>query len=158
LLDSVVRGEETWCFQYDPQTKRQSMEWILKASRHKKFWFQKSKNRDVNHTLWKSGNHSQRICSTRSDSEWGIIDGSIVSFGSKNLLVRPQFQEKGSWFLLHDNVRPHCSINKAVFGKTRDSRTKSPPPFSWSLPTTLFLIPQNQIHSTREKNWRHRGH
>jgi hypothetical protein len=26
LLDSVVRGEETWCFQYDPQTKRQSME------------------------------------------------------------------------------------------------------------------------------------
>jgi hypothetical protein len=27
LLDSIVTGDETWCFQYDPQTKRQSLEW-----------------------------------------------------------------------------------------------------------------------------------
>jgi hypothetical protein len=46
LLDSTVMGEETWCFQYDPQTKRQSMEWHWPSSpRHKKFRFQKSKNK-----------------------------------------------------------------------------------------------------------------
>jgi hypothetical protein len=27
LLDSVVMGDEPWCFQYDPQTKRWSMKW-----------------------------------------------------------------------------------------------------------------------------------
>jgi hypothetical protein len=27
LLDSVVTGDKAWCFQYDPQTKRQRMEW-----------------------------------------------------------------------------------------------------------------------------------
>jgi hypothetical protein len=26
FLDSIVTGEETWCFRYDPQTRRQSME------------------------------------------------------------------------------------------------------------------------------------
>jgi hypothetical protein len=24
--------------------------------------------------------------------------------------VRPQFQERGSWFLLHDNARPHTAV------------------------------------------------
>jgi hypothetical protein len=38
LLVSVVTGDETWCFQYDTQTKKQSMEWCLpSSSRHKKF-------------------------------------------------------------------------------------------------------------------------
>jgi hypothetical protein len=45
--------------------------------------------------------------------------------------VRPQFQERGSWFLLQDNLKTsHHSINKAVFGKTRDSTIKSCPIFS----------------------------
>jgi hypothetical protein len=27
FLKSIVTGDETWCFQYDPKTKRQSAEW-----------------------------------------------------------------------------------------------------------------------------------
>ncbi|KAG5306241.1 SETMR methyltransferase, partial [Acromyrmex insinuator] len=27
FLKSIVTGDETWCFQYDPETKRQSAEW-----------------------------------------------------------------------------------------------------------------------------------
>jgi hypothetical protein len=41
--------------------------------------------------------------------------------------VRPQFQERESWFLLHNNERPHTAV---LFGKTRDSRIKSLPIFS----------------------------
>jgi hypothetical protein len=26
MFDRVITGDETWCFQYDPETKRQSME------------------------------------------------------------------------------------------------------------------------------------
>jgi hypothetical protein len=44
LLDSTVMGDETWCFQYDPQIKRQSMEWRSPSSpRYKKFRFQNKK-------------------------------------------------------------------------------------------------------------------
>jgi hypothetical protein len=27
MCDRVSKGDETWCFQYDPETKRQSMQW-----------------------------------------------------------------------------------------------------------------------------------
>jgi len=29
---SVITGDETWCFQYDPETKRQSMQWKTQNS------------------------------------------------------------------------------------------------------------------------------
>ncbi|UYV72352.1 hypothetical protein LAZ67_9002754 [Cordylochernes scorpioides] len=32
FLKSIVTGDETWCFQYDPKTKRQSAEWKSKNS------------------------------------------------------------------------------------------------------------------------------
>ncbi|KAG5333554.1 SETMR methyltransferase, partial [Acromyrmex heyeri] len=32
FLKSIVTGDETWCFQYDPETKRQSAEWESKNS------------------------------------------------------------------------------------------------------------------------------
>jgi hypothetical protein len=27
MFDRVITGNETWCFHYDPETKRQSMQW-----------------------------------------------------------------------------------------------------------------------------------
>jgi hypothetical protein len=27
LFDRVITGDKTWCFQYDPETKHQSMQW-----------------------------------------------------------------------------------------------------------------------------------
>jgi hypothetical protein len=46
MLESIVTGSETWCFQYDPQTKKQSMEWRSPSSpRRKKFQFQKPKKK-----------------------------------------------------------------------------------------------------------------
>jgi hypothetical protein len=70
LLDSVVAGDETWCFQYDPQTKRQSMEWCSPNSlRHRQFRFQRSKNKLMLVTFFDSRNHSQRISFTRSVDE-----------------------------------------------------------------------------------------
>jgi hypothetical protein len=37
MFDWVITGDETRCFQYDPETKRQSMQWLTyKSSRPKK--------------------------------------------------------------------------------------------------------------------------
>jgi histone-lysine N-methyltransferase SETMAR len=32
VIDRVITNDETWCFQYDPETKRQSMQWKTQTS------------------------------------------------------------------------------------------------------------------------------
>jgi histone-lysine N-methyltransferase SETMAR len=32
FLDGVITGDESWCFQYDPEMKHQSMQWKTSAS------------------------------------------------------------------------------------------------------------------------------
>jgi hypothetical protein len=32
IFDSAITGDGTWCFQYDPETKRQSMQWKTQNS------------------------------------------------------------------------------------------------------------------------------
>jgi hypothetical protein len=65
LLDSIVTGDKTWRFQFDPQTKIQSMEWRSPSSSVSKV----KKQSDVGHILRQSGNHSERICSARPGCE-----------------------------------------------------------------------------------------
>ena len=37
LLENITTGDETWCYQFDPESKRQSMAWSSPTSlRHKK--------------------------------------------------------------------------------------------------------------------------
>ena len=46
FLKKIVTGDETWCFLYDPQTKRQSSEWkSLNSPRSKKFKLDRSKGK-----------------------------------------------------------------------------------------------------------------
>ena len=32
MFDRVITGDETWCFEYDPETKRQSLRWKTQNS------------------------------------------------------------------------------------------------------------------------------
>jgi len=42
--ENIITGDETWCFAYDPATKRQSAEWVGQNSQKpKKLRFQKSR-------------------------------------------------------------------------------------------------------------------
>jgi len=44
FLKKIVTGDETWCFAYDPTTKRQSAAWVGETlPRVKKMQFQKSR-------------------------------------------------------------------------------------------------------------------
>jgi len=44
FLRTIGTGDETWCYQFDPESKRQSMEWRSPSSpRPKKSRLQKSK-------------------------------------------------------------------------------------------------------------------
>jgi len=42
--ENIITGDETWCFAYDPATKRQNAEWVGQNSpKPKKLQFQKSR-------------------------------------------------------------------------------------------------------------------
>ena len=44
ILDKIITGDESWCFAYDPETKRQSSEWVGEHSPPpRKLRFQKSR-------------------------------------------------------------------------------------------------------------------
>jgi hypothetical protein len=58
-------------------------------------------------------------------------------------LVGPQLQERGSWFLLHDNVRPHTVVSiKQFLAKEGIPELNRPPIFLSFISTRLFLIPK----------------
>jgi len=44
FFNKIISGDETWCFAYDPETKRQISEWVGETSpRQKKLKFQRSR-------------------------------------------------------------------------------------------------------------------
>jgi histone-lysine N-methyltransferase SETMAR len=55
--------------------------------------------------------------------------------------VRPQFQEGGSWFLLHDNARPRTAVSIKQFLEKQEIPELNHPPYSPDLsPSHLFLF------------------
>jgi hypothetical protein len=48
FLNKIITGDETWCFACDPETKRQSSEWVGETSpRPKELKFQKSRIKNM---------------------------------------------------------------------------------------------------------------
>jgi len=66
LFKKIVTGEETWCFAYDPTTKRQSAAWLGETSpRPKKLISEVSCEDHVRNFLRLVRRNPQRICSGR---------------------------------------------------------------------------------------------
>jgi hypothetical protein len=121
LLDSTVTGDETWCFQYDPPPpkKIQSMEWLSPSSpRHKDCRFKKSRNKVILVTFYYSQGiiHKEFIPPGQMVNKVLVYYVEVLSRLVQRIRrVRPQFQERGSWFLLHDTARPHTAVSVKQF-------------------------------------------
>jgi [histone H3]-lysine36 N-dimethyltransferase SETMAR len=64
--------------------------------------------------------------------------------------VRPQFAEPGSWFLLHDNARPHVAVRVKRFLATHQVIELNHPPCSPDLaPTRLLSLSETEIRTER---------
>jgi hypothetical protein len=48
IFNKIITGDETWCFTYDPEKKRQSSEWVGETSpRPKKLKIQRSRVKNM---------------------------------------------------------------------------------------------------------------
>jgi len=62
--ENIITGDETWCFAYDPATKRQSADWMGQDSpKPKKLRFQKSRVKTMLISFFRRRRcNSSRVC------------------------------------------------------------------------------------------------
>lgn len=145
FLKSIVTGDETWCFQYDPKTKRQSAEW-------------KTKNSPQAKKMRKTPSKIKTMLIVFFDSK-GIIHKEFASPGQtitakyylevlKRLMarihrIRPEYQNENSWCLLHDNAPSHKSIIVSRYLAKHNVCVLNHPPYSPDLaPCDFSLFPK----------------
>jgi hypothetical protein len=111
-LDSTVAGDKTWRFQYDPQTKRPSTKWRSPSSpSHKNISISKVKNKSMLVKYFDNQGiiPKEFVAPGQTVNEEYYVE-ALSRLVQRIRRVRSQFQESGSWFLLHDNARPHTAV------------------------------------------------
>ena len=117
FLDRVITGDESWCFVYDPETKRQSSEWVGEHSpRPKKLRFQKSKVKTMLTVFFDSQGivqeeFVQEVFSVNAEYYKGVL-GRLTS---RIRRVHPALYRTREFSLLHDKAPAHSAANIRQF-------------------------------------------
>ena len=117
LLENIVTGDETWCYQFHSESKRQSMAWFSPTSpRPKKESSAKSKVKTLLIAFFDNKGiiHKEFVLAGQT---------SIPHFTSKFLTdcysvtrrVRPELKRTGKLMLLHDNATANSAIRVRQF-------------------------------------------
>ena len=148
FFSHVITGDETWIFEYDPETKCQSQEWHTANSPHpKKARMSKSKIKSMLICFfWQSGDHPQGICATRTNCQSNFLSGSPW-----------KTQKKGGTC-----VTRHCTTTTSHvtrqfpsmnFLQKKHSCGSSAPLFTGSQSLWLLFIPPAQKPLERAPFW-----
>ncbi|GBM28261.1 Mariner Mos1 transposase [Araneus ventricosus] len=144
FLETIVTGDELWCYQYVPEIKRQSMEWCSSSSPlPKKCRLTKSRIKTLLIAFFDSNSlihHEFVPAGTTVNAE--SYEGVLKRLLQRIRRVRPQLYQSGQWKLLHDNVRPHIAIRVRQFLATRNVTVLEHPPYSPDLALAVFLFPR----------------
>ena len=137
--------DETWCFAFNPATKRQSAEWVgQKFPKPKKLRFQKSRVKKMLIVFFDAEGviHREFVPEGQKvNAEFyvGVLDGLLKRIRRVRMV---KFQSN-EWFLLHDNAPSH---NAAIVKKLLANRNVAVlhhSPYSPHLaPADYFLFPQ----------------
>lgn len=111
FLYSIVTGDETWCFEYEPETKRQSAKWqSSEEPRPKKTRQEKSKIKSMLICFYDSkGIIHKEFVPTGQMVNAVFYVGVLKRLVARIRRIRPEYREEGSWRLLHDNAPSHRS-------------------------------------------------
>ena len=145
LLGRVITSGESWIFEYDPETKRQSLQWKSPTSpRPKKARMSKSKIkvmliaffdvRGIVHTEFMPQGHTINQHIYRD-----VLRRLMRSVREK----RRELYEKKSWLLHHNNAPVHNALSIREFLAKNNIAVLEQPPYSPDLaPCDFFLFPK----------------
>jgi len=148
IFNSIVAEDETWCFRYDPTTKRQSAEWKSPAStKGKKVRLQKSKVKTMLVCFYNSKGIIHHEFVPKGQNVTGSFYLSVLECLWKRIRhVRPKYSASGSWFLLHDNAPVHSAVAVQEFFTRKQVCVLHHPPYSPDLdPCDYFLFPKLKL-------------
>lgn len=145
LLQKIIAGDESWCFAYDPLTKRQSSEWIKRGSpRPKKSRLTKSKTKTMLITFFDHLGiiHSEFLGEGVTVTQYVYLD-ILRRLREAIRKKRPERWKNNDWILLHDNARPHKALSVGRFFAKHGTTELPHPPYSPDLsPCDYFLFPR----------------
>lgn len=128
FLSRVITGDESWIFEYDPETKRQSREWHTdKSPRPKKVKMSKSKIKSMLICFFDSRGIVYKEFVPPGQTVNQVFYKKVLERLRKRVLrVRPDIAD--IWMLHHDNAPCHTaiSINQFLTAKGFSCGTPAP--------------------------------
>ena len=117
FCSSIIAGNETWCLQYDPETKRQSAECRnTNLSASKKICAQSSKTKTKLNALFDcSGAVHKEFVPQGQSVNHDVYKGVLERLGNSIRRSVPELRATGKWFFLHDNERSHTTLSVKEF-------------------------------------------
>jgi hypothetical protein len=117
FLNKIITGDETWCFAYDPETKRQSSEWVAETPlQPKKLKFQTSRIKTMLIIFFDSRGlvHKEFLPEGNTVNE-ALYKGVMDRLLKRTQRVRPAAFRSRDIFLLHDNAPAHKTASFCQF-------------------------------------------
>lgn len=148
FLQNIVTGDESWCLEYDPETKRQSAEWTSPGKkRPMKVRASKSRTKTMLITFFDGRGIIHREFLRQGSTVTGAFYKDVLDRLLKRMRrVRPELLDSGNWWLLHDNAPAHKSIIVQEFLAKREVVCINHPPYSPDLsPPDYFLFPKLKL-------------
>ncbi|KAJ4431362.1 hypothetical protein ANN_19959 [Periplaneta americana] len=132
LLKTIVTGDETWCYQFDPESKRQSMSWCSPTTpRPKKNRLQKSKVKTLLIAFFDNNGIIHKAFVPAGQTFNAAFYQSVLNRLLQCIRrVRPQLHRTGKWMLIHDNAPAHCAIRVRQFLAQKMVTVLEHPPYS----------------------------
>ncbi len=143
-LQNVVTGDESWIFEYDPETRRQSMQWMeVGGERPTKARMSKSKLKAMLLIFFDIQGVVHREYLPEGQTVTGqFYVGVLERLRARIVRVRPELAKNG-WILHHDNAPAHSSLIIREFLAKKNIPTMPHPPYSPDLaPCDFFLFPK----------------
>ncbi|UYV74892.1 hypothetical protein LAZ67_12001701 [Cordylochernes scorpioides] len=144
-MQKIITGDETWVYQYDPETKRQSSQWIERGEpKPKKARFTKSKVKTLLVTFFDNNGlvHREFIPFGRTINQ-EVYLGIMRRLREAVRLKRSERWQNSDWILHLDNARPHTAHVVLQFLAKHSTIQIPHPPYSPDLaPNDFFLYPK----------------
>ena len=143
FLPNVITGDESWIFQYDPETKRQSRQWKSPSSpRPRKARMCKSKIKVMLIVFFdcKGIVHFEFVPEGQTVNQY-FYKEALVRLMEKIRRKRRDLWERKQWLLHYDNAPAHSALTIRQFLASRQVATLDHPPYSPDLaPSDFFCL------------------
>src|SRR5215510_13453377 len=143
FLDKVVTGDETWVYEYDPETKRQSAEWHTASSpKPKKARLSKSRVKSMLIVFFNAKGVIHKEFVPAGQTVTGKFYAEVLRL-LKDRVRRVRQEIKGDWVLHHDSAPSHTSLAVGEVLAKFNVATLPQTPYSPDLaPSDFFLFPR----------------